>query len=167
REKVTVHSKSITCADVELRGEVTIGQGTVVHPKVVIFGHTGPVVIGNNCIIEEGTVIINRRKEVMRIGDNNLFEIGCRVESPSIGDWNTIGVRARVHHTLRISSHCVIGAGCVVAPVEDEVLGEYTVIYGPTAERRTWSGRGRVQEDDLRRKHWEYLKEMIPKFNRM
>ena len=36
------------------------GTGTVVHPKVVIFGHTGPVVIGNNCIIEEGTVIINR-----------------------------------------------------------------------------------------------------------
>jgi dynactin-6 len=81
REKITVHSKSITCADIELRGEVTIGQGktndelkllplpigifltgtgTVVHPKVVIFGHTGPVVIGNNCIIEEGTVIINR-----------------------------------------------------------------------------------------------------------
>jgi len=89
------------------------------------------------------------------------------VESPSIGDWNTIGVRARVHHTLRISSHCVIGAGCVVAPVEDEVLGEYTVVYGPAGERRTWSGRGRVQEDDLRRKHWEYLKEMIPKFNRM
>ena len=89
------------------------------------------------------------------------------VESPSIGDWNTIGVRARVHHTLRIPSHCVIGAGCVVAPVEDEVLGEYTVVYGPAGERRTWSGRGRVQEDDLRRKHWEYLKEMIPKFNRM
>ena len=89
------------------------------------------------------------------------------VESPSIGDWNTIGVRARVHRTLRVSSHCVIGAGCVVAPVEDEVLGEYTVVYGPAGERRTWSGRGRVQEDDLRRKHWEYLKEMIPKFNRM
>ena len=89
------------------------------------------------------------------------------VESPSIGDWNTIGVRARVHHTLRVSSHCVIGAGCVVAPVEEEMLEEYTVVYGPEAERRTWSGRGRVQEDDLRRKHLEYLKEMIPKFNRM
>lgn len=47
------------------------------------------------------------------------------------------------------------------------MLEEYTVVYGPEAERRTWSGRGRVQEDDLRRKHLEYLKEMIPKFNRM
>lgn len=103
----------------------------------------------------------------MRIGDDNLFEIGCRVESPSIGSFNTVSARARVHHTVRISSHCVIGAACLVVPVDDEILDEYTVIYGPAAERRVWSGRGRVQEADLRRKHAEYLREMLPKFNRL
>ena len=55
----------------------------------------------------------------------------------------------------------------MVVPTEDEVLDEYTVIYGPMAERRMWSGRGRVQEADLRRKHAEYLREMLPKFNRL
>jgi len=135
-----------------------------------------------------------RRKEVMRIGDDNLFEIGCRalhllfvwarslrapsfpcthvyfytgVESPSVGNFNTISTRARVHHTVRISSYCVIGAGCLVVPTDDEVLDEYTVVYGPSAERRVWSGRGRVQEADLRRKHAEYLRETLPKFNRL
>lgn len=52
--------------------------------------------IGTGCIIEEGAIILNRsalstvgwmqltyaasvrRKEVMRIGNDNLFEIGCR-----------------------------------------------------------------------------------------
>ena len=57
----------------------------------------GPIVIGSNCIIEESVIIVNRcalldvqlsviastdtkrrRKEVMGIGDDNLFEIGCR-----------------------------------------------------------------------------------------
>lgn len=89
------------------------------------------------------------------------------VESPTIGNFNTISARARVHHTVRISSYCVIGAACLVVPAEDEILDEYTVIYGPAAERRTWSGRGKVQEADLRRKHAEYLKEMLPKFNRL
>jgi carbonic anhydrase/acetyltransferase-like protein (isoleucine patch superfamily) len=138
----------------------------------------------------------------MRIGDDNLFEIGCRasclpsvcpptypavcltsvisvltrvpfcvlyigVESPSVGNFNTVSTRARVHHTVRISSYCVIGAGCLVVPTDDEVLDEYTVIYGPSAERRVWSGRGRVQEADLRRKHAEYLRETLPKFNRL
>ena len=89
------------------------------------------------------------------------------VESPTVGDSNTISTRARVHHTVRISSYCVIGAGCLVMPTDDEVLDEYTVIYGPNAERRIWSGRGKVQEADLRRKHADYLRDMLPKFNRL
>jgi len=103
----------------------------------------------------------------MRIGDDNLFEIGCRVESPTVGDFNTVSTRARVHHTVRIASYCAIGAGCLVVPTDDEFLDDYTVIYGPAAERRTWSGRGKAQEADLRRKHAEYLREMLPKFNRL
>ena len=121
---------------------------------------------------------------MMRIGDDNLFEIGCRkgsiavyddamtlshlgVECPAIGDHNTICTKARIHHTVRLSNHCVVSAKCLVAPAEDETLDEFTVIYGPDAERRSWSGRGKVQEADLRRKHAEYLREMLPKFNRL
>lgn len=167
RDKFTIHSKAVVCQDVELKGDITIGSGTIVHPKATIFAIAGPIVIGTGCIVEEGAIIVNRRKEVMRIGDDNLFEIGCRVESPTIGNFNTVSTRARVHHTVRLSSYCVVGAGCLVVPTEDEVLEEYTVVYGPTAERRTWSGRGKVQEADLRRKHAEYLRETLPKFNRL
>ncbi|KAF7376329.1 Trimeric LpxA-like protein [Mycena sanguinolenta] len=153
RDKYTIHSKAVVCQDVELKGDITIGSGrSIVHPKATIFAIAGPIVIGSGCIIEEGAIIVNRRKEVMRIGDDNLFEIGCRVESPTVGDFNTISTRARVHHTVRIGSYCVIGAGCLVVPTEDEFLDDYTVIYGPAAERRTWSGRGKVQEADLREK---------------
>lgn len=172
------------------------------HPKATIFAIAGPIVIGSGCIIEEATIIVNRqvlltlesvihfdeyyrRKEVMRIGDENLFEVGCRayalihlshsqltsvapgVECPSIGDHNTISARSRVHHTVRISNYCVIGVGCLVVPIEDEILDDFTVVYGPAADRRKWSGRGKVQEADLRRKHADYLREMIPKFNRL
>jgi len=125
-----------------------------------------------------------RKKEIMRIGDDNLFEIGCRksspfyqhrsvlmvtpgVECPFVGDFNTVSTRSRLHHTVRLSSCCVIGAGCLVVPTEDELLPEYTVIYGTNCERSTWSGRGKLQEADLRRKHAEYLREMLPKFNRL
>lgn len=59
-----------------MRGDITIGSGelsdntgirvvsqllgTVIHPKVTIFAMSGPIVIGTNCILEEGTVILNR-----------------------------------------------------------------------------------------------------------
>ena len=78
-----------------------------------------------------------------------------------------ISTRARVHHTVRISNYCVVGASCLVVPTEVETLDEYTSVYGPAAEKRIWSGRGKVQEADLRIKHGEYLREMLPKFNRL
>ena len=78
-----------------------------------------------------------------------------------------MSTRARVHHTVRISSYCFIGAAVLLVPTEDEILEDYTVVYGPAAEQRSWSGRGKVQEADLRRKHSEYLREMLPKFNRL
>ncbi|TDL23071.1 trimeric LpxA-like protein [Rickenella mellea] len=178
KDKYTIHSKAVVCQDVELKGDITIGAGTVVHPKAAIYAIAGPIVIGQNCIIEEGAILVNRRKEVMRVGDDNLFEIGCRVESPTIGHFNTISAKSRVHHTVRISSFCVIGIRCLVLPADDEILPDYTVIYGGSTsgdaagvdavvERRVWSGRGKVQEADLRRKHAEYLREMLPKFNRV
>lgn len=89
------------------------------------------------------------------------------VECPAVGSNNTVSTKSRVHHTVRIASYCVIGAGCMVVPTEDETLDDYTIIYGPAADRRVWSGRGKVQEADLRKKHTEYLREMLPKFNRL
>jgi hypothetical protein len=82
RDKFTIHSRAVVCQDVELKGDITIGPGTVVHPKATIFAIAGPIIIGSGCIIEEAAIIVNRRKEVMRVGDNNLFEIGCRMSFP-------------------------------------------------------------------------------------
>lgn len=48
------------CQDVELKGDITIGSGTVIHPKATIFAIAGPIVIGANCIVEESSVIVNR-----------------------------------------------------------------------------------------------------------
>ncbi|EJC98242.1 trimeric LpxA-like protein [Fomitiporia mediterranea MF3/22] len=166
KDKYTIHSKAIVCQDVELKGEITIGANTIVHPKASIFAIAGPIYIGSSNIIEENTVIVNRRREPMRIGDDNLIEIGARVECPSIGDGNTICTKARVHHTVRLGSYCVVGVRCLVALPEDESVEDYTVFFGLEAERRIWSGRGKVQEADLRKKHIEYLKETLPRFNR-
>ena len=110
---------------------------------------------------------VTRRKEVMRIGDENLFEIGSRVESPSVENQNTVSTKARIHHTVRIGSHCSIGPKCFINTSEDIKLDDYTVLYGPNWEERLWSGRGQKQAEDLSSKHVEYLKEWLPKFNRL
>eukprot|EP00116_Pleurobrachia_bachei_P019448 sb/3479710/ len=51
---------AVVCAEADLRGDVTVGTNTIIHPKVRIFAYGGPIVIGEGCLIEEQTVIINR-----------------------------------------------------------------------------------------------------------
>ena len=44
----------------------------------------------------------------MRIGNYNLFEVGCAIESAEIGDMNEFGVKAMVSAGAVIPTCCVI-----------------------------------------------------------
>ena len=51
---------SVVCAEADLRGDVTVGSNAIIHPKARILAYGGPIVIGEGCLIEEQTVILNR-----------------------------------------------------------------------------------------------------------
>lgn len=52
---------ALVCEEkVELVGDVTIGTRTLVHPSVKIIAEAGPIIIGENNLIEEQTVIANK-----------------------------------------------------------------------------------------------------------
>lgn len=48
-----------------------------------------------------------------------------------------------------------------------ETLPEYTIVYGAECSRRIWKGEGRGQSMALHVKHLEYLREMLPKSNKL
>lgn len=85
---MTAHSLALIAQDTILRGDVTIGQGCIIHPRATIDASLGPIVIGSDCVVEEMAVIRNRRRDTLRIGDGNYFMVGSRASSffhPS--DW--------------------------------------------------------------------------------
>lgn len=51
--------KAVVCQEALLVGEITIEDGTVVHPKASIIAEGGPIIIGQNNIIEELVIIKN------------------------------------------------------------------------------------------------------------
>lgn len=116
RDNLIVGTRVTIAQDADLRGEISVGSGTVIHPKATILALQGPITIGSNCIIEETAVIVNRRSTPIRIGDNNLFEVGCRIEAPSIGSYNVFEMRSKVAQNVKIGSYSVVGAGCIVLP---------------------------------------------------
>ncbi|BGP31817.1 hypothetical protein JCM10296v2_003592 [Rhodotorula toruloides] len=213
-----VGTKTVVVADCDLRGDITLGSGTILQPRCTILAMAGPIVFGSNNIIEENVVIVNRLNQPMVIGDNNLFETGCRIESPSIGSHNTFGIRCRVTPMVEVGSDCVVGAGCIVqacpfpserprtgaeeggsvAPVSDELmappsseepaqadpsaspapssatshplvdrLDDFTHVFGSENRRRKASGEGTGQSKALFLKHWEYLRDTLPKYHKL
>ena len=83
---VKISAGAVVCNESELRGDITIGARTVIHPKAKILAESGPIIIGEGNLIEEQSEIINRAEEgsseppggtvpVMIIGNNNVFEV--------------------------------------------------------------------------------------------
>lgn len=147
RNKIKVMPRATVCEDSIIRGDVTISSGTVVHPSSTIIAESGPIIIGENCIIEEYAKIIHRipsdhklvqentdKPHVLVIGANNIFEVGCTVEALKIGEKNVFECRSYVSSGVTISSGCVIGAGCSLNG--NQHLKENTVIYGKNCQQR-------------------------------
>ena len=72
---------AVVCNESQLLGDITIGARTVIHPKAKIVAQAGPIIIGENNLIEEQVSIINDNPDksgtvpVMIIGNNNVFEV--------------------------------------------------------------------------------------------
>lgn len=139
--------KTISSLPHPFSGDVTISSGCVVHPSAQIIAESGPIVIGENCIIEEYASIIHRipvghklyqenpeKPHVLVIGSNNIFEVGCTVEALKIGEKNIFECKSYASPEVTISSGCVIGAGCHLSG--EQHLSENTVIFGKNCDQR-------------------------------
>lgn len=131
------------------RGDVTISPGCVVHPSASIIAKSGPIILGENCLVEEYATIINDQDEdenvptriedhrpssVLVIGSGNVFEVGCTVKARKIGSANVFEMKSYVSNKVSVGNYCVIGAGCRV--IDEQIFSDKTVIYGNQSERR-------------------------------
>eukprot|EP00047_Mylnosiga_fluctuans_P004568 m.235302 g.235302 ORF g.235302 m.235302 type:complete len:171 (+) comp12799_c0_seq1:149-661(+) len=146
-----------------IRGQITIGAGTVIHPAVTIIAEGGPIIIGDNNLIEEQTVIINKSTgSVLVIGNGNVFEVGSRVESSTIGDDNVIEAKAVVGPQAVIGNNCRIGAMCTVSP--NEFLADNTVVFGRENTQRV---DPTMTKPSAYTEQLAYLKKIMPSFHTM
>lgn len=131
------------CEESVFSGDITVSSGTIIHPRVTIIAKSGPIIIGENCLIEEFSTIIHdtgvdssslEKSPVLVIGANNVFEVGCTVEATKIGEKNIFECKCYVSSAVKISNNCVIGAGCQLIGEQD--LPENTIIYGRTCLER-------------------------------
>ncbi|XP_074661363.1 dynactin subunit 6-like [Tubulanus polymorphus] len=156
---------AVVCTECELRGEITIGSRTVVHPKARIIAEGGPIIIGESNLIEEQVEIINKKSEnneivTMVIGNNNVFEVGSCTQALMFGDNNVLEAKAVVGPKTRLSNGCIIGAMCEVT--SPETLVENTVVYGADCGRRIQAERPAPQTLQL-----DFLTKILPNYHHL
>uniref|UniRef100_A0A8C2D0E7 Dynactin subunit 6 n=2 Tax=Cyprinus carpio TaxID=7962 RepID=A0A8C2D0E7_CYPCA len=172
QKSVKIAAGAVVCVESDIRGDVTIGARTVVHPKARIIAEAGPIVIGEGNLIEEQALIINSYPEnilpdaedvepkTMSIGINNVFEVGCVSQALKIGDNNVIESKAEVGRNVILSSGCIVGACCQVNTCE--VIQENTVIYGSECLRRVQTERPQPQTLQL-----DFLMKILPNYHHL
>ncbi|XP_043915404.1 dynactin subunit 6 [Protopterus annectens] len=169
---VKISPGAVVCVESEIKGDVTIGPRTVVHPKARIIAEAGPIVIGEGNLIEEQAVIMNSYPEAitpetedwdpkpMVIGINNVFEVGCSSYAMKIGDNNVIESKAIVGKNVILTSGCIVGACCEVNTCE--VIAENTVIYGSDCMRRVQTEQPLPQTLQL-----DFLMKILPNYHHL
>lgn len=161
---VHIGEGSVVCATAILEGDVSIGHRTIVHPLARIIAKTGPIVIGDNNIIEEKVEIINDSpgEKVMIIGSGNVFQASCSVRSLKIGNNNVMesGSHLGLHTVLPYGN--VITAGCRVEV--KEVLPELAILYSLAGceERRLGTGPPPDTEQEV-----ELLAKLLPNYHQL
>ncbi|CAD7077345.1 unnamed protein product [Hermetia illucens] len=164
---VKIMPKAIVCEESVLRGDITISPGCIIHTSATIIAECGPIILGENCIVEEYATIINKNASeeaeaggnALIIGTNNVFEVGCHVQAKKIGENNIFECKSYVSPAVSVSSGCVIGAGCRLLAAQ--TLPEHTVIYSKNCLQRD------AMEKQSQALQIESLRKILPNYHHL
>jgi len=120
--------------------------------------------VGNACILSERSIVglqspSNDQPDGVVIEDCVVIEVGAIVEAKRVGEGSIVEINARIGKGAVIGKHCKVGPLCTVD--ENEILPDYTVIYGAGVRRLDNSGVEDLKMKMVRRQV-EVLKKLIP-----
>ncbi|XP_043467208.1 dynactin subunit 6 [Leptopilina heterotoma] len=169
RSNLKIAAGAVVCDESILKGDITIGPRTVIHPKAIILAEAGPIIIGEGNIIEEMATIVNKLPDdaprlttvpVQIIGNYNVFEVDSICEASKVGDNNILETKAFVGREVELTNGCIIGAACSIS--ESEILPENTIVYGSQCQRREMSDKPYPQVGQL-----DFLMRVLPNYHHL
>jgi len=115
--------------DVRFKGEIIIGDRTIMGPGCCCVSHGGSIKIGSQNVFTECVQIINKsHDQTMEIGNLNIFETGAKVEARKVGSYNLFGAKSYVLSGSSIGNGCVIGPRVQV--IKNSSVSDSTIMSG-------------------------------------
>ncbi|OJJ73260.1 hypothetical protein ASPBRDRAFT_53481 [Aspergillus brasiliensis CBS 101740] len=165
RTPITAHPSATISESLLIQGAhpISIGAGTIIHPRARIYSYEGPVIIGNGCIIseksvigsaptattstqsttavaggiaskDEGSILPIRISNSVTIGPGALILPGAHIHSAT-----SVEARAVIGRRGVVGSHCRVCAGCEVR--DGDGVADWMVVWGDGKRRRRAVGR--------------------------
>lgn len=111
-----------------LLGDVTLGANSSVWFQCLLRGDTDKIVIGDNCNLQDGSIIHNMQGYPVHIGDKVSFGHGVLAHGCKIANDVLVGIRATILNGVEIGEHCLIAAGTLIP--ENTVIPPYSLVMG-------------------------------------
>ncbi|KAL1411275.1 hypothetical protein Q8F55_002226 [Vanrija albida] len=162
---------------------LSLGSGCVLHPRCSVRVAPGAALaLGDGCVVEEDAVLSFSGPGLASVGAHTVFMVACRadlVPGEAVGAWCSFMPRSRVSG-VRVGDQCTLSAGAALDAAHPALVGQVegegdgvvpalpprTIIHGAANAARTWDAGGEAQERALRLSATEYLREVLPKFNK-
>ncbi|XP_016375801.1 dynactin subunit 6-like [Sinocyclocheilus rhinocerous] len=191
QKSVKIAAGAVVCVESDIRGDVTIGARTVVHPKARIIAEAGPIVIGEGNLIEEQALIINRSAlYYSRCSSRDGLQLPNTNEHNKLNKLNKLKhrIKSLVFHSLDLKKTPEMGCKTVeklsmkllpaqsnlsLFPVSQALkigdnnvieskVTENTVIYGSECLRRVQTERPQPQTLQL-----DFLMKILPNYHHL
>jgi len=152
---------------------ITIGANTIIQPTCQILALGGPIEIGPHNIVEERVIITNplpkqknnSQPQTLQIGQSNLFEVGCVIESLSIGHGNIFECKSSVPQGVVIGNGSIIGTGVALSE-NKATIPDDTVIFSPNQLKRQ-RPNGRIKNTEETNIKINQLRDIIKNGNKL
>lgn len=114
--------------DSDVIGDVTLGNNVSIWWHSVLRGDNDPMVIGDNCNIQDGCVLHTDPGFPLTLADNVSVGHMCMIHGCTIGEGSLIGINSVILNGAKIGKNCLIGAKALVG--EGKEIPDNSLVLG-------------------------------------
>lgn len=127
-----IDASAFVADSANLIGKVTIEANASVWFGVTIRGDNERITIGENCNIQEGTVMHTDLGYPMTLGKGVSVGHQAMLHGCTVGEGSLIGIQAVILNGATIGKGCLVGAGALVT--EGKAFPDNSLIIGTPAK---------------------------------
>ncbi len=149
-QRPVVHETAYVAPTAVVCGDVTLGPGTRVLFGAVVTAESGPVQVGESCVVMEQAVLRGVRRDPLSVGDHCLIGPHAYLTGCTLEDDVFVATSASVFNGAHVAARCEVRIGATVhlrtrlapdttVPIGWVAVGDPAQLYSPDRHEEIWA----------------------------